>query len=186
MIESESRPYRIEIEKMMAYEDVSAPMPVEIMPSKVKIRNNLEKRLKIWFDQQGYALGSDLEFEHAVEHKIVELQPLVVQEVGLDLLNNSIPEWYFEQGRLRFRINFSGFRPFFIETPLSETEAFKANFDKISYSDVLVIFNDDDEFVINHIEVYEPSGGRTYTYERAPEEIIKQASFSISFSRADY
>ncbi|MEQ8323295.1 MAG: hypothetical protein RH916_01315 [Vicingaceae bacterium] len=186
MIESESRPYRFEIEKLMAYEDVSVPILLEILPSKVKIRNNLENRLKNYFDTHGNTIESDLEFERAIEQKILEFKPLVVQEVGLDLLNNSIPEWYFEQGWLRFKIRVSGFRPFYIETPLNEIEAFKANFDKISFSNVQLFLNDDDEFVIDHIEVYEPSGRRTYTYERAPGEIIKEASFSISFTRADY
>ena len=180
MIESTSRPYRFDIDKMLEYEGVSPRIAMEILPARVKIRSRIEMELSEWYRNEGYKYANEATYDERIIRKIEELQPIIIHEIGLELFDNCIPECFFLQGTLQFEIHLNGFRPFNIAIPLAEVESFRLHFDKLQYSEQKIAFNEMDEFVITYLKIFNPDNGKKYVFYNTEDQTVKAPSFAIS------
>ena len=185
MIEAESIPHRFEIDKSLEYEGESESKPFKIVQPKLLIRNIIEKELTSWYGKEGYKLEGSPEFDLEVSKKVKKIQPRIIQEVGLEMFEHNIPDWYFVQGSLQFEISLSGFKPFMISIPLAEVESFKNHFDKLNFSQQQFAYNEEDEFVVTYLHIYNPDNGKKYIFYNTQDESVKAPTFSISFNDID-
>ena len=185
MIESTSRPYRFDIDKILEYEGVSSSKDFEIIPARVKIRSMIEVELSIWYKNEGFKYADQATYNERIIRKIEEFQPNIIHQVGVEEFNNCIPEYYFLQNTLQFEIHLNGFRPFNIAIPLAEVESFKLNFSKLEYSEQIIAFNEQDEFVITYLKIYNPDNGKKYVFYNTEDQTIKAPSFAISVPESE-
>lgn len=181
MIESESRPYSFDIDKILEYQGRSASSSYDIVHPRVKIRDVLQKELSSWFRNEGQNLEDDDRFQQQFNTKINDIQPLVIQEVGLSSFQSCTPVCFFNQSTLQFEVQLDGFRPFNIGIPLAEVESFRNHFDKLQFSDQKIAFNELDQFVITYVHIFNPDNGKKYIFYNSEDETIHAPTFSISF-----
>jgi len=185
MIESSSRPYRYNIQKMLSIEGNSLSKSFDIEPFRTKIIDQLEMEIALWYEEIGHQYTNEPDFEERLMAELEAIQPRIIQEIGIQAMSKSIPQLFFIPEELKFEIHFSGFAPFEIEVPMAQVEAFKENFHRIKYADQQITYSQMDQFVITEINIYDPVAEAIYAYQHYNADMLKLAVFSISLPETD-
>jgi hypothetical protein len=185
MIESNSRPYRFNIEQMLTLESSSIPIGFDIEPFRTKIVDQLEIEIALWYDQIGYKFADDANFEEKLRAEVEVIQPGIIHAVGIEAMSKSTPQLYFIPEELKFEIYFNGFEPFEIEVPMAQVEDFKENFSRIKFVDQQITYNELDHFVITEINVYDPVSDAIYAYQRYDSDVLQAPVFPVSLPTID-
>jgi len=185
LIEAESRPYQFRIDMMMEIEDVSMSGEFHVLPYKIQISNILEAKMAEWYNLNGFSSTDADAIDGLIVKKIDEFLPDAIQLVGSEALEKSEIRCFFIEESLQFEIQINDFKPFKIAIPLSEVESFQNNFNTIEYSSQKIAYNDENEFVVTYIHIYNPSNMKKYVFYNTEDESVRAPSFSISLPKAD-
>lgn len=162
--EANSRPYRFYIDKILNFEGQSAPKAFTIKDNRKRIVAKLEEHIAKWYEVEGKKLNAKA-FERGILEELERIQPFVIQEIGIEMLDRCQPSYYFIPEELKFEIYFNGFESIEISVPIAEVEDFKQNFNRLTYSDHEITYNEFDRFVINNLHLTDPQNEVTYSYQ---------------------
>jgi hypothetical protein len=186
MIEANSRPYRFNIDKVLAIESTSEKKAFEIQPYRTQIRNAMEKEIWSWLDQRNNKLSDTAALEKEFLHQLEVIQPEIINRVGISGMASTTPSIFFIPEKLAFEMHFQGFEPFLVEVPINEIEGFKKNYLKFTFKDQKITFNEADQFVVLELIVYDPTKRISYPYKSSLSDSITSPSFTISMPQLDW
>ena len=185
LIEAESRSYRFKIDMMMELESKSITKAFHILPYKVQISNILESELAGWYNENEISTSEKVIVDELVVGKVDEFLPKAIQEVGTQAMGKSVKRCFFIEKSLQFEIQILEFKSFKIGIPLAEVESFKNNFNSIEYSNQQIALNDNHEFVVTYLHIYNPTNRKKYIFYNTEDKSVQAPSFSISLPKTD-
>ena len=185
LLEAESRPYRFSIDMMLEIEAKTESQSFDILPYKVQISLILEEQLAKWFGNNPHGDIDVDNLDELVAFIVKKSSPEAIQIIGLKAFENTRTHSFFIEESLQFEIQLNEFKPFKISIPLAEVESFQNNFEKIQFSNQKFTMNENDQFVITYIHIYNPENEKKYIFYNTEDGTVQAPSFSVSLPKVD-
>lgn len=174
--------YKFNIDQYDHAHDVSEPMKIDMRPYSVKVKEAVETELTRKLNQENWHPQNQEDLASVVD----ALKAEAIHEEAQQEFERTYSECFFIAEKLRFQVNFGGFKPFEISLPLTEVESFQNNFNQLDFNNYRFALNEHDMFVVTYVEIFNPDNGKKYFFHNTDDKSIKAPPINLSVQGLEF
>lgn len=129
----------------------------------------VESQLRSWSQRGKFEKVEDYEARVNDENRAAIRDSLMAQalaQVGEERIDWNTARNTYNPDAEVFSIRVEALEPFELAVPISEAEAFDANFRGVQYINPVYGLSEGDDLIVEYVEVTDPASGKTYVYEQ--------------------